>query len=230
MKQGQAYQLEQMGVAFKNDLSKMKIGQQYDMEKISANFSNQLKAMAKQNGYDIAKMNKQFEHEEAQYTKAMKDESDKYDLAMARELAKYQPGTPEYSIRKAQMEDAKEQGLTELHTKALYDAQVNTIMETAKDMGYKPPANPGANASAGAKKAYEEQLKAYARYYNLINGKSNPADLMGSDTLIGGGFGSAGIGGNSIAAGEPVYNPASGSGVGGTGFGFDWTFGLGNKF
>lgn len=116
MSKQQTYQLEQMAKSFGYDLSKMSKAQQYQLANMATSF-----------GYDMSMQNDSQSHQSYQAEQSRtheinmfgKQEASKlaeYGLALEREMASYDAGTPEGKLRIKQLESAQSSMLTEKMT------------------------------------------------------------------------------------------------------------------
>lgn len=184
--QQQQFTLEQMAKQYGYDISKM------DKDQI-----NRLEQMAKQHGYDLDAMsqshNNNLDLNSQKYAQdlsmmreqsqlRMQEELQAYDLAVERELAKYQPGTKEYEIRKGQLLDERDSLIAEIHASTMYDFQSKHMLEggAVANPGKKPEKKwyhlPGTLLEKNYKedvKKWEENKKKYDAYTRKLEDFKN---------------------------------------------------------
>lgn len=174
MAQQHKYTLEQLAKEFGYDISKMNHEQML-----------QLATMAQKYGYDVAMENLQFGHQRQlsqqeleNKVKLMQEEIKarqeaelrEYDLAAERELAKYTPGTREYQIREAQLQDERRKLLAEMATETQFDAISKQILNGVTQKPEKPKKRWWQTQKSYEKelKEYNEKMKAYKRYLKYL--------------------------------------------------------------
>lgn len=122
----QQYNQSNMKLGLQIDLSKMRTQQGYDLQKMDKQQSYDLSKMAKQFGYDMSKMSTEQRNAlsriSAQSKAQMQAQNDNYVIQRNRVMASYTPGTPEYKIRMAQVNDANDQAMKQYASKAMYDS------------------------------------------------------------------------------------------------------------
>lgn len=186
----QRMQLEQMAKAFGYDLNKMSVQQQY-----------QLAQMAQSFGYDSAMQQAGFAHDSSmrkanfqndlfmmyeQSRMRQEQELREYDLAVERELAKYDPNSREYQIRLGQLQDGRDALITELGTKYSVEAMVQDFAENGQLVEPKMPVREDFNHLLKTRKQedqdyekaleeYEQRMAAYQRYTNF---QANPVSAF----------------------------------------------------
>ena len=168
MAKQQGYKIETMGVQHGYDLSKLSTQQRYTLEQMATsqgyNLQNmsqqqvyQLAQMATQNGYNVGMENLQsnnqfnnalglntqqheFAMQEAQKNSELRiaEETKAYDLAVQRELSKYQKGSKEYDIRAGQLASEREALITEIVTQAQVEATIQHNLGTPVEKPKKP--------------------------------------------------------------------------------------------
>jgi len=114
----QQYQLEQMAKSFGYDLEKMTAQQRYQLEQMAYGFQNdfamqqsQQQFQANQSALDrniqLQLQELRQSHDYSMFTAQQQAELDMYDIEMARKLAQFQPGTPEYQLLRDEADWAK---------------------------------------------------------------------------------------------------------------------------
>jgi len=131
MAKQQEYTRSNMALQQKYDLAKMKTQHGYDLEKMAKQQSYDLQKMAKQYGYDMAKISKEQQNAiariNAQASAQMKAQNAAYLAQRKAVEASYTPGTPEYKIRMAQIEEANDQAMRQYANKALFDSLTKIV-------------------------------------------------------------------------------------------------------
>ncbi len=170
----QKYTLEQLAKEFGYDINKMNYEQKL-----------QLAIMAQQYGYDVAMENLQFGNRRELSQKELENqirlmqeeikirqqaELREYDLAAKRELAKYTPGTREYQIREAQLQDERRKLLAKMSTETQFDAISKQILNGVTQKPKKPKKEWWQSQKSYEKelKEYNEKMKAYKRYLKYL--------------------------------------------------------------
>lgn len=203
----QTYNKENMGLQHGYDLSKLNIQQRYTLEQMATsqgyNLQNmnqqqiyQLAQMATQNGYNVGMENlssaNQYKNASGlnnqQHQLAMKEaeknsqlriaeETKAYDLAVQRELAKFDPNTKEYEIRAGQLAQEREAMITELVTQAQVEATIQYNLGTPVEKPTPPKKNwyQTEGSFKKEKAEYNERLEAYNRYMENLN---NPMSMF----------------------------------------------------
>lgn len=160
-------QLELMKISNKNDIEKMRIGHSLDMNKMKEAFKNDLELLLKQheNSKDLIALREEssIRELERQRELSLEQAEKEYELARERELAKYTWGTPEYKIREAQMEDAFNQRISDIHAESVYQAVAQIVAS-----------DPDLESSDQKKRA-----EAYQRYLNFLGGRTDWNNPLG---------------------------------------------------
>lgn len=128
------YVLDQMEEQFGFDMRKMKTAHGYDLDKMEKQFGYDLKKMAKQYGYNKSLQQAQIASAKRAYAQRAQSVQNSYATAMARELAKYKKGTPEYNLRQKQLEAQRDTAMMNMHQKTLYEATAKSVLGGSSDI------------------------------------------------------------------------------------------------
>jgi hypothetical protein len=182
---------ENMDKSFNQDVQKMAIQNGYAKELQAASSNAQIAIAKIQQAGKLAEF-------KAELAAKREDSDAEYEKARARELAKYTEGSPEYAIRSAQLEDAKDANRQELFNKAANDVYVKQVLADDNFTSSQPDpyVNPAKNIVSGngsasdwlgmlknsastlfggksigeKEEANKKQQESYQRYVDLING------------------------------------------------------------
>lgn len=182
------YDKENMGIQFKNEMSKMAKGQEYDMVKIKENYRYDMKKIAQQFSNEKTLISKRAEaaaHQSADdFEKKLKEDERLYQIQLGREGAKYVPDSPEWKLKRSQMEEAHQAEMDMKYKNAVFEGASKAIFEDPyiKENGVNPPDKPKnydkLKTSDPKRKTYDKQLEAYKRADNFLNGTAKMDNLM----------------------------------------------------
>lgn len=179
MAQQNKYTLGQMGAQHNYDLSKMSKQQVYTLEQMAKQNGYTLSQMSAQQVNDLAKMAQGFGYDMSlqtnsqnfqsgenamersfklqQFQAEQQAQADNYYLELEREMASYDPNTPEGMLRKAQIDSSYKAVQLESQAKLMADVMGKAFADHVGN----PPKNPGKGASKKQVDSYNKQVDAY---------------------------------------------------------------------
>lgn len=174
MAKEQGYKIDLMRLEDQLTRGQMALQQKYTLEQLAKEF-----------GYDVSMENLQFgnqlklsQQELENQVRLMQEEIKtrqqaelrEYELAAQRELAKYTPGTREYQIREAQLQEERRKLLAEMATETQFDAISKQILNGVTEKPKKPKKEWWQSQKSYEKelKEYNEKMKAYKRYLKYL--------------------------------------------------------------
>lgn len=182
----QGYDMQKMGVQQQNELAQMAQAFGYDINKMSLQQQYQMAQMAQSFGYDSAlqSSSQQFQAGQNELERGFKMQqfqaeqqalADNYQVELQRELSSYREGTPEYELRKNQMESSYKAVQLESQAKLMSDVMGKAFADHVGN----PPKNPGKGASKKQVDSYNKQVNAYnAKMNAFMQDPSNISTFM----------------------------------------------------
>lgn len=193
----QGYDLQKMSVDQQNTLKQMAKAFDYDIAKMSEAQIYQLATMAQSYGYDMGlqgsaqnfqagqnALDRNFQAGQSELDRGFKMQqfqmeqqalSDNYAVELQRELASYKQGTPEYELRKAQLDSSYKAVQLESQAKLMSDVMGKAFADHVGN----PPKNPGKGASKKQVESYNKQVDAYnSKMNSFMSDPTNTQTFM----------------------------------------------------
>lgn len=137
MAQQQKYNQINMDTNFQNTLKQMEVAQGFDLEKMSVQLANDMKKMSTQYGYSSALQSQsakqQIANAQNEYIMKLKQEEDKYQIQLERDLRGVTPGTKEYEVITKTAENNLKQSVSNIHAETVYKYSLENTLNAPNE-------------------------------------------------------------------------------------------------